>query len=104
MSNGKRLNGRVAVITGAAQGIGFGIAERLASEGALTILADVKIGVATAPRKDLSSRGIRPRRLPSISVTMPPLQNWRRRSIASTGAAKSSSTMPRSGPIPISRP
>ncbi|WP_373502663.1 SDR family NAD(P)-dependent oxidoreductase [Aestuariivirga sp.] len=57
MSNGKRLNGRVAVITGAAQGIGFGIAERLASEGALTILADIKIGVATAAAQRLVEQG-----------------------------------------------
>ena len=65
MSNGKRLKGRVAVITGAAQGIGFGIAERLAAEGAIAILADIKIeAAAAAAAKRLSSRGIRPRRLP----------------------------------------
>jgi 3-oxoacyl-[acyl-carrier protein] reductase len=39
--DGRRLAGRVAVITGAAQGIGFAIAERLGREGAACILVDV---------------------------------------------------------------
>lgn len=37
----RRLQGRVAVVTGGAQGIGFGIAGRLASEGATVIIADI---------------------------------------------------------------
>jgi NAD(P)-dependent dehydrogenase (short-subunit alcohol dehydrogenase family) len=35
-----RLQGRVAVVTGGAQGIGFGIAARLAAEGATAVIAD----------------------------------------------------------------
>ena len=38
MSSEKRLQGRVAVITGGAQGIGLGIATRLAAEGAAVVL------------------------------------------------------------------
>lgn len=38
----KRLEGRVAVVTGGAQGIGFGIASRLAAEGASVVIADIK--------------------------------------------------------------
>jgi len=40
--DGQRLKGRVAVVTGGAQGIGFGIASRLAAEGAVLVIADIK--------------------------------------------------------------
>src|SRR5579864_4593636 len=39
-----RVAGRVALITGAASGIGRGCAERLAAEGAAVILTDVQDG------------------------------------------------------------
>ncbi len=37
----KRLDGRVAIVTGAAQGIGEGIVRRLAAEGAKVVVADL---------------------------------------------------------------
>jgi len=37
-----RVKGKVAVVTGAAQGIGFGCARLLASEGAAVVLADIQ--------------------------------------------------------------
>jgi NAD(P)-dependent dehydrogenase (short-subunit alcohol dehydrogenase family) len=46
VSSGKNfgaLNGKIAVVTGGAQGFGFGIAEELASAGALTVIADVNL-------------------------------------------------------------
>ena len=43
-SRGARFHGQVAVITGAARGIGLAIAEAFASEGAAVVLADVSDG------------------------------------------------------------
>ena len=41
MNDGGRLAGKVALITGAARGIGLGIARRLASEGCQVVLNDI---------------------------------------------------------------
>lgn len=49
------LNGRTAVITGGAQGIGFAIAERFVSEGARIVLGDLDLGAAEAAAKQLGS-------------------------------------------------
>lgn len=46
--NAGRLEGQVAIVTGAAQGLGLGIATRLVAEGACVVLADVSETVHTA--------------------------------------------------------
>ncbi|MCS6996113.1 MAG: glucose 1-dehydrogenase [Casimicrobiaceae bacterium] len=48
-----RLNGKVAIVTGGAQGFGRGIAERFAAEGARVMIADLKAEAAEALARTL---------------------------------------------------
>ena len=53
------LQGKRALVTGAAQGIGLAIAQRLAAEGAAVMLADVNAEAVTAAAAALSARGFK---------------------------------------------
>jgi NAD(P)-dependent dehydrogenase (short-subunit alcohol dehydrogenase family) len=48
------LRGRVAVVTGAASGIGLGMAEAFLGEGALVVLADINVGALRAAETSLA--------------------------------------------------
>ncbi len=52
-----RLEGKVALITGASQGLGLAIARRFSREGALVFLADIKEDQGMAVAAELTSRG-----------------------------------------------
>ena len=57
MKDACSLDGCVAVVTGAAQGLGLGIAEQLAADGAQVFMADLQFGKAEAASQDLAARG-----------------------------------------------
>jgi 3-oxoacyl-[acyl-carrier protein] reductase len=54
----KSLEGRVAVVTGAARGIGRGIAQVLASEGAKVVIADIDGPAGEQAAAELTSDGL----------------------------------------------
>lgn len=51
------LNGRTAIVTGAASGIGLGIAKALAGAGMNLVLADLRPGPLETARRDLEALG-----------------------------------------------
>lgn len=53
-----RLGGKIAVVTGGAQGFGLGIAKELYQEGALVVLADINEELARASAAQLGERAV----------------------------------------------
>ncbi|HLW91568.1 MAG TPA: SDR family oxidoreductase [Roseiarcus sp.] len=52
-----RLNGKVAIVTGAANGIGLACARRLAADGAAVALADINVEAGEAAARELREKG-----------------------------------------------
>ena len=60
----RRFDGKVAIVTGGATGIGRAISLRLASEGAAVVVADVNAGFGAATERDLSELNEQSRFIP----------------------------------------
>lgn len=58
LSSSCRLNGSIAVVTGAAQGLGLGIVEKLARSGATAIIADLQEATAKVEAEKLRKQGL----------------------------------------------
>ena len=52
-----RFTGRVAIVTGAASGIGKEIALRLAAEGGIPVIADLNLEAASATAREIAAKG-----------------------------------------------
>ena len=61
MSKEKRLEGKVAIVTGGARGIGKAICERLADEGARIAIVDLLIEAAQQTADEFNAKGIEAR-------------------------------------------
>jgi 3-oxoacyl-[acyl-carrier protein] reductase len=55
----KRIEGKNAIVTGSARGIGKAIAEKLAREGANVLISDVNIEAAEETAKEIQSLGVK---------------------------------------------
>ena len=52
-----RFKGRIAIVTGAASGIGKEIALRIAAEGGVPVIADLNLDAANATAKEIAAKG-----------------------------------------------
>ena len=58
MMSQSRLAGKVAIVTGGAQGIGLAIGHRLAADGAKIVVADLSLDAATVAAEQINRNGV----------------------------------------------
>lgn len=66
----KKLEGKVAIVTGGARGIGRAICERIAEEGVSLAIVDIMLEVAEATAKEFEAKGV-PARAYKCNVAVP---------------------------------
>ncbi|HYK03294.1 MAG TPA: SDR family NAD(P)-dependent oxidoreductase [Thermoanaerobaculia bacterium] len=82
----KDFKGKVAVVTGAASGIGRALAERCAAEGMKVVLADVEARALARTAKELSDDGATLLAVPTDVSKASEVENLARRTIEAFGA------------------
>ena len=81
----KEFNGRVAVVTGAASGIGKGLAEHCAMEGMKVVLADVELDALATTEQELKATGAEVIAVPTDVSRLEDIQNLATRTIDTFG-------------------
>src|SRR5436309_858784 len=82
----KEFKGKVAVITGAASGIGRGLAERCAEEGMKVVLADVEARPLAQTARELSDAGATLLAVPTDVSKASDVENLARKTLQAFGA------------------
>ena len=78
-----KLDGKIAIVTGAGQGIGRGIAEKLAAEGATVAVTDVNEATAKETAEAIGGVG---HRAPTSRRARTSRPWWRRCAASSAGS------------------
>lgn len=82
----KELHGKVAVVTGAASGIGRGLAERFVAEGMKVVLADVEPDPLDRAAADLRAAGGEVRAIPTDVARAEEVENLAQQAVDTFGA------------------
>ena len=88
------LRGRVAIITGAGQGLGRAVAREFANEGCAVALVDINPQTLSAAEAELRAKGQTVRAMPWTLLTTRPTVKPLRRSPKSGDISTSSLTTP----------
>jgi NAD(P)-dependent dehydrogenase (short-subunit alcohol dehydrogenase family) len=86
--------GKVAVVTGAASGIGLALATRFAEDGLSVVLADVEEGALASAVDRIGALGVGTLAVPRTSVTMRRLKRWPMPPLSGLGRCMSCATTP----------
>jgi len=77
-----RLDGKNAIVTGAAQGLGKAMAQALAEAGANIVIADINLDLAEVTAREISNIGVKTRAL-KVDVTNPEDVNFMAKEVVS---------------------